>query len=81
MWILREYTRRARIEHFCDYCCNWIQPGMTYTGKVWVEERGHCIVLKCHNEPACPPGPEEIHKAYEMDPPNQFSRDPLPIAA
>lgn len=57
MWILREYDRRARKEHFCDYCGHWIQPGEEYRGKVWVPRRGHFKVLKEHTHPRCPEDP------------------------
>jgi hypothetical protein len=52
--ILREYTRRARAEHFCDYCCNWILPGQTYTARVMLPYRSKLYVLKCHDTPGCP---------------------------
>lgn len=52
--LLREYTQRARKEHFCDYCCNWILPGQMYSGKVHAPYRGNLYVLKCHDIPVCP---------------------------
>lgn len=56
--LLREYTRRARIEHFCDHCCNWISPGHLYTGRVHLPYRGNFYTLKCHDTPGCP-APED----------------------
>ncbi len=62
--ILREYMRRARKEHFCDYCCNWIMPGQTYSGRVHLPYRGNLYVLKCHDYPGCPAPEDGTERTY-----------------
>lgn len=52
--ILRTYSSVARIEHFCDHCCQAILPGNRYLGTVMVLG-GYLTVLKQHD--ICPPDP------------------------
>ena len=50
-----ESTQKARKGHFCDYCFSSIEPGETYTRKVWVPQRGTFHVMKEHALPSkCP---------------------------
>lgn len=64
-YIFGESTRKARGEHFCDFCCNWIQPGETYRRWLWVPRRGIIHVMKEHDTPQCPPNIGE-QMALEM---------------
>lgn len=58
-----ESIQEARKEHFCDWCCNFIQPGQTYRRKIWVPRRGSFHVMNEHDTPSCPPNiGEEIIK-------------------
>lgn len=52
MRVLRTYRRKARIEHFCDRCLEYILPGQTYEGWIHVE-REYLFVLKYHVDPCC----------------------------
>jgi hypothetical protein len=55
-----ETTQKARGSYFCDWCCQWIQPGETYLRRIWRPRRGSFIVWREHTKPACdmpePPG-------------------------
>lgn len=48
-----ETTRKARIGHFCDWCCGFIEPGQTYTRKAWNIGQGRFLILKEHSDPYC----------------------------
>ncbi|MSS75276.1 hypothetical protein EXS73_03650 [Candidatus Pacearchaeota archaeon] len=58
---LRSYRRVAYNFHFCDRCCQHIQPGQEYEGRVVVTERGRLMVWKTHRYPSCdfPEEPED----------------------
>lgn len=56
-----ESTHKARREHLCDFCCNWIQPGETYNRRMWVPHKGIFHAMKEHNTPGCPPNIGELH--------------------
>lgn len=60
-----ESTRNARRWHFCDYCSNYVEPGMVYRRHIWVTQRGNLHVMKEHVAPSCPPNEGELH-AQEM---------------
>jgi len=62
--MLREYERVAQKEHWCDRCCEYIQPGDMYAGYVYVTQRDTIMVLKEHIFPACLP-PEEPEEYKE----------------
>ena len=49
-----EEKRKAGKYHLCDYCCNQIEPGQTYTRKFFTDKNG-ILILKEHSEPSCPP--------------------------
>lgn len=53
--------QKARREHFCSYCGNWIQPGEIYARHVWVPCRGSFHVMNRHVQPTCPPNEGELH--------------------
>ena len=55
MYIFWESTQKARREHFCDHCCNWIMPGDEYSRYAWVPQPGRFFILKKHMWPECPP--------------------------
>ena len=38
-----ETTHTARIEHFCDHCCTWIQPGERYLRRVQTFKDRLCV--------------------------------------
>jgi hypothetical protein len=67
MRILREYERVAQETHFCDRCCEYIEPGDVYSGSIMIRPKSagrkgsYLIVVKVHVEPLCeePPDPEE----------------------
>lgn len=61
-----ESVQKARKEHFCDWCCNWIQPGEVYTRRIWAPRGTRSFhVMREHDTPGCPPNiGEEI--AMEM---------------
>ncbi len=52
--IFWESTQKARKEHFCEWCCEWIQPGELYERHVWVPQRGRFYVMNRHLDPDCP---------------------------
>ncbi|MEK6889522.1 MAG: hypothetical protein AABW80_05455 [Nanoarchaeota archaeon] len=61
---LRSYTRVAFQEHWCDRCCNYIQPGDMYKAHVELREekkKHRIIVWKYHINPGCdfPEDPED----------------------
>ena len=60
-YIFWESVQKARLEHFCDWCCNYIEPGMTYSRKVWVPRKGSFHVMCEHVSPRCPPNMGELH--------------------
>lgn len=55
MYIFWESTQKARTEHFCDHCFNYIQPGDIYKRYAWVPQKGRFYILKQHSWPDCPP--------------------------
>jgi hypothetical protein len=66
---LRDYERVANREHFCDTCCNYINPGEMYEGEVLVDEsreRFRVIILKRHVHPGCEP-PEDPEEEREIN--------------
>ena len=52
MRIFGESVRKARKEHFCDFCCNWIEPGQMYRRVIWVSHTGAFQIMKEHD--SCP---------------------------
>ncbi len=75
MTFLRKYQRVAHTKHWCDRCCDWIQPGDYYEGVVQISKGGGLIVFKFHIDPSCdyPPDPfddDEISKSDYFD--NEF---------
>ncbi|MFA5925485.1 MAG: hypothetical protein WC831_00995 [Parcubacteria group bacterium] len=69
MRILRTFQHIAQIEHWCDMCCKYIEPGDCYQGSVQVWERGRLLVFKVHMFPACdfPSDPEEKRGKAEKE--------------
>ncbi len=63
MTILSDSTQRARKEHLCDYCGEYILPGQMYSRYVWVPGRGTIHVIKEHLRPSCP------DNEFDMAPP------------
>lgn len=62
MYLLREYRRVAHVQHWCDMCCRYIEPGEYYEGMVTVYYSPHrLVVFKVHLNPGCdfPPNPDE----------------------
>ena len=60
MRVLNEYRRIARAEHWCDMCCDWIQPGEQYNGTVIAYKKpNRLIVFKTHLYCESPPDPED----------------------
>lgn len=76
MTTLWESTQKARKEHFCDQCCNWILPGETYSRHVWIPRRGSFHVMNEHVKPSCPPNEFE----EEMQREAQMCRIPVSLA-
>ncbi len=63
-----ESVRKARREHFCDFCFAYIQPGEIYRRVLWVARRDHFHVMKEHYTPGCPPGVDrEIAEEIEAE--------------
>lgn len=67
--MLRQYVRVADREHWCDRCCQYIEPGEMYEGRVMLTliratGKRAILVIKYHIHPSCdwPPDP-----AYEDD--------------
>ncbi|MFA6534560.1 MAG: hypothetical protein WCT37_05350 [Patescibacteria group bacterium] len=71
MRLLREYTYKARISHFCICCCEAIEPKQFYTASVWADDRHGIVVFKQHSNPCCDPVPDpdedERLRNSEMD--------------
>lgn len=67
MRILRSYQHVAQVQHWCDMCCRYIEPGEYYQGSVQVWGKGRLLVFKVHMFPACdfPPDPDENLKKIE----------------
>lgn len=55
--------------HWCDNCCDDIDPGQCYEGSVYVTDRGNLMVLKNHVDPHCDPPeePEDEERLFETD--------------
>lgn len=49
--VFGERWQRARKEHFCDFCGDWIQPGQWYRRHLWIC-RDTLAVMKEHDQ--CP---------------------------
>ena len=60
-----ESRQKARREHFCDCCCNWIQPGEIYVRRVWNPQPGVLLVLREHEHPSCPLN--EAEEAFQRE--------------
>lgn len=60
-YIFWESEHKARKEHFCCWCFNYIEPGMIYSRKVWVPRKGSFHVMCEHVSPQCPPNIGEEH--------------------
>jgi hypothetical protein len=60
MEMLRTYTYIAHVQHFCNNCCRYIQPGEQYEGIVYVHKKHGIIVTKQHVNPACDFPPDEF---------------------
>ena len=58
---LREYSHKARTEHWCCNCFHPIFPGQAYMGEVWVMGP-YLWVHKMHLE--CPYDPDEDYKEF-----------------
>ena len=76
---LRRYEREARIEHWCDRCCEWILPGDMYEGIVvlYQDQKHHRLqVLKYHVFPDCdfPPEPEDYAEVDHEEDVQEFAR-------
>ena len=58
---LRRYERVAYQSHFCDRCCDYINPGEIYEGRVVITDNHGLLVWKTHVHPICdfPEEPEE----------------------
>ena len=72
MYILRTYRHLAQVQHWCDRCCRYIEPGEYYQGSVHLYDDHGLIVFKVHVEPSCdyPPDPDEefIETSFEKVP-------------
>ena len=51
--LLRTYRHLAHIDHWCDRCCDYIQPGDMYEGMVYASEKFGIITFKYHIDPIC----------------------------
>lgn len=64
MRLLRTYERKAKLDHFCDRCTEYIQAGQVYEGFVYAVEK-HIMVVKQHVDPSCDfpeePGRESVN--------------------
>ncbi len=49
-----ETSHRARRQHRCDFCFNYIERGKRYSRRIWVTDRRYFIVLREHERPRCP---------------------------
>lgn len=61
-----ESTQKARTEHFCDRCFNWIIHGDIYSRKIWKPSRDKFFVMNEHVDPHCPP--EEMMEEMVEEP-------------
>ncbi len=61
-----ESVQKARKEHFCDWCCNWIDVGDTYSRRAWVPRKGSFHIMREHVDPVCPPSIDEERMAELM---------------
>jgi hypothetical protein len=48
-----ETVQKARHQHFCDYCCEWIVPGSTYARWLWKAGGRSFLVMRQHRDPGC----------------------------
>ena len=64
MKFLRKYTHIANTQHFCNYCCRYIQSGEQYEGLVYASDKNGIIVFKQHVNPACD-GPDDEWESIE----------------
>lgn len=78
MIILRTYEYVANVYHWCDRCCDYINPGECYEGSVRVLN-GRLIVFKTHCNPSCdyPPDPEDFDESEKKS----YSEEQLKLAA
>lgn len=65
MKIFGRSTQKARTEHFCDHCFNYILPGDIYERYVWMPTPDRTCILKRHSWPDCPP---EMYAPVEEEP-------------
>ncbi|MBR9676578.1 hypothetical protein GOV04_00360 [Candidatus Woesearchaeota archaeon] len=58
----------AQKDHWCDRCCDYIQPGDMYEGMVYASKKWSIITLKFHKYPACdyPEEPDDKKSNLEM---------------
>ncbi|MAG07829.1 hypothetical protein CMI46_03375 [Candidatus Pacearchaeota archaeon] len=65
---LRRYESCARVDHFCDRCTRYIQPGERYSAIVYAIERA-IMVFKTHaDDPFCDiSGDFEEHERSSKD--------------
>jgi hypothetical protein len=65
---LRNYQRVANKEHFCDSCCDYINPGEMYEGQVYLDEtrsQHRITVYKWHVNPMCDPPEDPLDEGSE----------------
>lgn len=65
-----ESVQRARVAHFCDRCCNYIEPRETYRRMAWTPRPGSFHILREHTYPSeCPPnmGDEMAREMMEAE--------------
>lgn len=74
--ILRSEVRRARRDHRCDHCFEWIEVGNRYECTIIAHGNNRILEMKCHMSPPCPPPFFDPYEEKDLE-----ETESLPLAA
>lgn len=74
---LRTFTRMAQQQHFCDWCCRYIEGGDRYKGTVQIFN-GKLVVWKQHDDPPCPVDPWQEEQQILRDIEKEVEKEKQP---